>query len=141
MTRAAPPDLSRVRALLERAGLPSEDLGRVPVDVRTVGPAGAPVGCVAVEPYGTFGLLRSLAVAPDAQGGGLGRQLVEAAERAAADRQLDAVYLLTTTAASYFEALGYARVERERVPEAVRGSSQFTGVCPASAVVLVKRLR
>ena len=131
--------LGTVRALLDRVGLPSEDLGRAPVDVRTVELAGVTVGCVAVERHGAFGLLRSLAVAPEARGLGHGRQLVEAAERVAVDRQLDALYLLTTTAASFFEAIGYARVERDRVPEAVRRSSEFASVCPASATVLMKR--
>ena len=140
MTAASPDELGAVRALLDRVGLPSADLGRASADVRTVELAGATVGCVAVERHGAFGLLRSLAVAPEARGRGLGPKLVEAAERVAADRQLAAVYLLTTTAAPFFEALGYAHVERDRVPEAVRRSSEFAGVCPASATVMAKQL-
>ena len=139
MTVVSPSDLSPVRALLDRVGLPSEDLGQAPVDVRTVELAGATVGCVAVERYGAFGLLRSLAVTPEAQGRGVGRRLVEAAERVAAERQLDALYLLTTTASPFFEALGYTRIDRERTPEAIRQSSEFAYVCPGSAAVLAKR--
>ena len=48
------------------------------------------------------------------------------------------VYLLTTTAEHYFPRLGFACVDRECVPAAVRTSAEFTGACPASAVVMRK---
>jgi amino-acid N-acetyltransferase len=46
------------------------------------------------------------------------------------------VYLLTTTAEHYFPRLGFACVDREAVPRAVQGSAEFTGACPATAVVM-----
>lgn len=140
-TPAVPGDLLDVLDLLRSAGLPTDDLGTAnPVDFRTIRRGGRLVGAVAVESHGAAGLLRSLVVADEARGLGLGSRLVEAAEDLARERCLGALYLLTTTAAPFFEAHGYAPVDRAAVPEAVRLSTEFASVCPASAVCLGKTL-
>ena len=136
----APGHLVGVNALLAEVGLPPT-AGDAEDYLVAEGPGGETVGSVGVETWGTSGLLRSLAVAPDARGAGLGGRLVEAAEALAVARGLDALYLLTTTAAPFFEARGYVAVDRAEVPEVVRRSSEFASVCPASAACRVKRLR
>lgn len=133
--------LGSVLDLLAASGLPTADLAEAaPTDFRVVERDGRVVGCVAVETHGDAGLLRSLAVAPEVRGHGVGGRLVEAAEALARERRLGALYLLTTTAAPFFEARGYAPVDRAAVPEAVRASTEFASVCPASAACLVKTL-
>ncbi len=42
-------------------------------------------------------------------------------------------YLLTTTAAPYFERFGFTEVPRTSAPAALQASSEFASVCPASA--------
>lgn len=144
MTAHAPPTRAEwpgVLALLRANGLPTQDLAdtdRVRFSVVRAG--GTVVGCVAVEPYGEAGLLRSLAVDAGRRGEGRGGRLVAAAERAAAEEGLQVLYLLTTTAAPFFAARGYAPVDRDTVPIAVRQSSEFQSVCPASAACLAKPL-
>jgi amino-acid N-acetyltransferase len=144
MTAPEPPsaaDWRRVLDLLRGAGLPTADLDGAHRDrFLVVRDGGDVVGCVAVEPYGAAGLLRSLAVAADARGRGLGARLVEAAEAKARTDGLRTLHLLTTTAASFFEARGYAFVDRGDVPDAVRQSAEFKGVCPSSAVCMGKLL-
>ena len=49
-----------------------------------------------------------------------------------------ALYLLTTTAESYFPSFGFAPTSREAVPEDVRATAEFQGACPASAAVMVR---
>ena len=96
------------------------------------------VGVAGMERYGDGGLLRSVAVAEAWRSSGIGRALVDRVleeGRAAGVRE---VYLLTTTAEHYFPRLGFACVDREVVPAAVRASAEFTGACPASAVVMRK---
>lgn len=138
---AQPADWGPILDLLHRADLPTADLEAGHVARFLVSrERGAVVGCVAVEAYGGAGLLRSLAVSPGHRGRGLGVQLAEAAEAHARDGGLGALYLLTTTAAPFFEARGYAPVDRADVPEAVRQSSEFAGVCPSSAACLGKAL-
>src|SRR5579871_3462203 len=76
-------DWPHIAALLAGAGLPlagaEEHLGRFIVARR----GDALLGCAALERYGRDGLLRSVAVAMEARGQGLGQALVqEALERA-----------------------------------------------------------
>jgi len=126
---------------IEASGLPTRDLTAAHREhVLVVREGGRVVGSVAVEAHGADGLLRSLAVAPEVRGRGLGSRLVEAAETAARSRGLRSLTLLTTTAAPFFEARGYALQDRAEAPEAVRQSSEFTGTCPSSAVCLGKSL-
>lgn len=94
------------------------------------------VGVVGVETYPDGGLLRSVAVHPSMRGVGLGRALVERALQTARASGMRNVYLLTTTAETYFPRLGFARIGREAVPESVRASVEFRGACPASAVAM-----
>ncbi|MCB9397785.1 MAG: GNAT family N-acetyltransferase [Acidobacteria bacterium] len=97
------------------------------------------IGLVGLEVYGHLGLLRSLAVDPARQGTGLGKQLLNHILAQAKDLELEAIYLLTTTARDYFIRFGFAEIERHLVPTEIRASSEFHSVCPSSATVMVWR--
>ena len=101
---------------------------------------GEVVGSVAVEIYPDGGLLRSVAVAEHLQGQGLGRALTEAAFEVARERGLSSLYLLTTTAETYFPRFGFERIQRADVPASVQTSVEFTSACPSSAIVMRKRV-
>jgi amino-acid N-acetyltransferase len=134
-------DEARIRLLLEASGLTTADL--TPQSLRHFLVLRDPLQLVAVvglEPAGEVGLLRSLAVAEPLRHGGLAKRLVAAAEAVAAGQGVRELYLLTTTAARYFLALGYRPIQRELAPPAIRTMPQFTGLCPASAAFMVKQL-
>jgi amino-acid N-acetyltransferase len=138
---ARPGDRDAVEALLRRAALPPDGLDDHFGEAYAVAEAdGRIVGAAGVEVYGGAGLLRSVAVDPAWQGRGMGAALTRERLAWARARGLEEVYLLTTTAAGYFPKLGFTPVDREAVPEAVRGSLQFAGVCPSTAAVMVLRL-
>ena len=92
MTAVLPPIHPRpaeaaVRALLAAAGLPVADLTATHLDdFWGCGESPDLTGVVGLEVYGAVALLRSLAVAPDGQGRGLGAALLAHAERAARQR-------------------------------------------------------
>jgi amino-acid N-acetyltransferase len=96
------------------------------------------IGTVGLELTAPVALLRSLAVAPAHRGQGVGERLVALAERHAAMNGVDALYLLTTTAASFFTKLGYAFAERADAPAAIQATAQFSGLCPASSIFMAK---
>ena len=98
------------------------------------------VGCAAVELYGEWGLLRSVAVAASTRGTGLGHALVNAAVNLACQRGVRALFLLTTTAENFFPRFGFERVDRADIPEALRQSVELTSACPASAIVMRKHI-
>lgn len=134
-------DRPRVRQLLQQCGLPIDDLDTAPVDFLVMREAGQVVGAVGLESADGVGLLRSLAVLPSLHGQGRGGALVAAVERLAEQRGIDDLYLLTTTAPSFFALHDYLRVHRGSVPLALQGTAQFTALCPATAVCMHKRLR
>lgn len=136
------PSLAAAAALLDAVGLPTTDLtAQLLEHFFFCGGADALTGLVGLEIHGADALLRSLAVAPQARGAGLGSALVQHAERYALAKGVRSVYLLTTTARSFFEERGYRRVPRDTSPRAIQGTSEFAQLCPSSSALLMKALR
>src|SRR5947209_5282801 len=76
--------------------------------------------CGALKEYSpSVAEVAAIAVAPQAQGNGLGRQIVVAIESLAMKRGVMHVFALTLQPA-FFEAMGYQRVDRARYPEKIR---------------------
>ncbi len=139
--RAHPPKATAVM-LLAAAKLPTEDLDETMLrHFFYAGSHSAPRGLVGVEILGTEALLRSLVVAYQSRGSGLGRALAEHAERYAQAQGVTALYLLTNTAESFFERLNYARIGRDAAPDTIKQTSEFASLCPATSAFMVKKLK
>lgn len=129
-----------VLALLKQAALPFEDLPTA-LDSFVVAVNGnSVIGAAGIEAYDNIGLLRSVVVDPEYQGKGIAGQLLKAVEEAAITAGIGQLILLTETASPYFERKGFKQISRDEVPEAVKPSSEFSHVCPVSAIVLSKSL-
>lgn len=127
--------------LLESVGLPASDLTDEHMHAFFyAGSASAPDAIVGVETYGAVALLRSLVVATALRKQGLGQCLVTKAEQYAKEHGARTVYLLTTTAESFFLARGYSPAAREAAPPSIRSTTEFAGLCPASSAFLSKHL-
>jgi amino-acid N-acetyltransferase len=138
--RERPPQ-SSVVALLEAEGLPAADLTAAHLQhFFFTGADGAPSALVGLEIYGEDALLRSLVVSAAARTQGLGSALVQHAEEYAAAHQVRALYLLTTTAESYFAHRGYKRIDRAQAPPSIQTTREFANLCPASSAFMIKRL-
>lgn len=138
---ATPEDRDAALASLRGAELPTEGMeDRFPDGYLVAEAMGRVVGVGGLERYGEHGLLRSLAVDPRWRGRGIGKAVTSGlVERATADG-LKAVYLLTTTADAYLARMGFHRVDRGEAPPAIRGSKEFSAICPASATCMMRRL-
>jgi amino-acid N-acetyltransferase len=135
------PRSADVVRLLESAALPTSDLTDDHMKhFFYVGPATAPIGIVGVQFFGSDALLRSLVVSTAHRAQGLGQRLVKHAEQHARERGAATVYLLTTTAESFFRSIGYTVTPRDNAPAAIRSTPEFAGLCPASSAFLSKRL-
>lgn len=97
-------------------------------------------GVAGLEIHGTYGLLRSVAVHPEYRNQKIAEQLIRRLEEEARDLKLSAIYLLTETASGYFVVKGYNAIHRNEVPIVLQQSSEFSHVCPASAIVMKKTL-
>lgn len=135
-----PPE-APVKVLLAEAGSPADDITAAHLEHFLGAWSGSTLeGVVGVELYGTDALLRSLAVTAAKRGAGLGSELVVAGESYAAQKGVRSLFLLTTTARRFFEKLGYTEAARESAPDAIRGTREFSAICPESAVFMVKHL-
>jgi amino-acid N-acetyltransferase len=139
--RATAADWPALQVLLQTSQLPLEGAQAHLAHYLVVdGEAGTLAACAGVELYGRVGLLRSVAVAPRAQGQGLARRLVRQLVDDAIGRGLQGLYLLTTTAPDYFARLGFTRQALADAPAALQASAELQGACPASAVFMALRL-
>lgn len=135
------PGFEALTALLADAGLCYDDLTPAHLDHFVLLHDGkALIGAVGLEVDGVDALLRSLVVAPDRRGEGLGLRLVDAIEAHARETGVTTLYLLTTTAADFFAARGYTVIDRTAVPEAIAQTHEFRSFCPDSATCMRKQL-
>ena len=135
------PSLHAAIELLTSAGLPTSDLTEAHLaHFFYSGSAAAPSGLVGLEFCGPYGLLRSLVVIPAFRSCGLGRALLDYAESHARAEGARSLFLLTTTAESFFHRHGYATAERASAPAEIRSTREFADICPASSAFMVKRL-
>jgi len=133
-------DLPAALQLLRDAELPVADLcaGRLALvaykqqDVQ---------GIIGLESFENLGLLRSLVVSRADRGSGVGAALVTALEAACQERGLQELWLLTIDADPFFGRLGYAVRSRDAAPDAIRGTEEFSKLCPGDAVLMSKELR
>lgn len=136
----APFNDATVGALLTAAGLPIPGAEDAPVQMRVLREAGRVQACAGYERHGEAALLRSVAVAAEARGRGLGRALVGAVLEELAEQDAREVYLLTLEAAGFFAGLGFASIARAKVPKAVLAAREFSIHCCDSAQVMRRPL-
>jgi arsenate reductase len=145
IVRATAADLPAISGLLSRCRLPTEDLAapgnQADQPHFIVAREGDRlVGCIALEVYTPFGMVRSLAVDPAHRHVGLATQLWAHLCLHARALQLTHLYLLTTTAEPLFARWGFQRLGREAAPAPIKATAEYRALCPASAAFMQLRL-
>jgi amino-acid N-acetyltransferase len=133
-------DLSAIRALLERSGLPTSDLGSARPEFAVIRERGQVVAAGALQRFGSVALLRSVVVSPELRQSGLGRRVVVELERVARSTGIQQLILLTQTAAEFFSQQGYRVIDRGAAPKDMQQSEEFRSLCPSAATCMAKRL-
>lgn len=132
--RQIPPN-TELRSALFAAELPVDDLGdagRLYFEFRDF--EVQPVGFSGLEECGPNFLLRSVVVLPEFRSKGFGRAIVAAT--IAQTPSSAGIYLATTTAAEFFEPVGFEAIARDHVPEPILSTRQLSELCPASATIM-----
>ena len=137
---ALPEHRKEILGLLQSQNLPVEDLPLQLSDFYTAIKGEHVVGVIGMERYGRYGLLRSMVVHPDYRRQNIAGTLVNTLEQAALLTGIQVIYLLTETAADYFTRKGYNPIDRDQVADEIKVSTEYSGVCPVSAVVMTKIL-
>lgn len=136
ITKAKPDELNAVLTLLAAASLPRDGVAEHFGHFLVARAGDRVVGAVGMEHYGQGGLLRSLAVAAEYRGQGLGQALTERILHEARGWGVQRVFLLTETAADFFPKFGFKRIAREAADPEVQGSVEFRTACCQSAACM-----
>lgn len=124
------------RTLLKAAGLPHADLDYKKNILIGYYDEEKLIGTGALEIYGSYALLRSLAVADAMRGHSLGSRITDDLIAEAKKNNIKSIYLLTESARLFFKRKGFHDVARDAAPKEVKMSSEFSEVCPDSAVCM-----
>lgn len=126
-------------AALRDVELPVDDLrepGRRFFGYATL--AGERVGYGGFERLGQHALIRSMVTSPQARHRGIGSGMLALLLRRAFDEGTRDAWLLTTTAAPFFERAGFKRVERSAAPATILATRQAASLCPSTAALLTR---
>ena len=123
-----------IKKLLDDHELPVSDLNVEEVKLLVAVKEGTITGCIGLELYGNDGLLRSLAVKPGCKNQGIAGQLLSNLYQYARSKGIKTLHLLTTTADQYFLKKGFEIGERESAPEQIKKTTEFSSICPSTAV-------
>ncbi len=104
-------------------------------------PADEILACGGLSMYGDAAMIRSVAVAQRRSRQGLGTALTFKLLAEARNRGAQAAYLLTDSAPAFFARLGFAAVDRARVPAVVAADPGFSATRCAAAQPMVCPLR
>lgn len=132
--------LNAICSLLQTGHLPTIDINPllenffVAVDGQQI------AGVIGMDTYGEYGLLRSAIVDKAYRNKGVATLLVDRLLASAKQHGIATLYLITNSAEEYFKRKGFTTIARELVPGAVLQSKEFNGLCPASAVAMLRQL-
>lgn len=133
-------DYEYVERLLSENDLPTTDLDASDVELFVFSVDDERVGCGGLEVYCDHALLRSVVVEDEHRGNSYGQSLCEGLLDRAQNQGVREVYLLTTTAADFFERLDFERIDPTSVPDSIQDTTEFAELCPDSAVCMRRRL-
>ena len=132
-------EVQQVIELLQQQNLPVSDIDESKL-LFFVKDGDKVIGTAGFEVFDNCALVRSVSVIKEAHGKGYGKLINNKLENFAKEKNITSLYLLTTTAKDFFEKQGYTIVNREEVPESIQRTTEFSSICPSSAIVMKKEL-
>jgi amino-acid N-acetyltransferase len=124
--------------LLKKNNLPTEDITSG-TQLFVVEDGDEVVATIAVEYDYNDALLRSLSVSEEKRKSGIGAELVSFIEDYVQKQGVQAIFLLTTTAADFFSKRGYKIIDRNDVPEFIQNTKEYSVICASSSTLMKKK--
>ena len=140
IVRLQPAKLAQLEALMRLNNLPTQDCAAQAQNFYGIFDGDELIAAGGLEPAADYVLLRSIVVKKQYRASGLARSISEYLISLAEAEGRQAVYLLTETAGSYFQKLGFTSLSRADVPAEIAQTQQFSALCPDSASCLVMPL-
>lgn len=126
----------RIIDWLKQYNLPTDDLPSESIEFYEGVVSGSRVCAGALQTLDSNVLLRSVVVSPEKQGNGYGQALTQFLLKQVRTSQSESVYLLTTTADSFFKKLEFFEIEREALPTSIQSTEEGESLCPDTAVCM-----
>jgi len=123
--KAREKDIQAIKDLLAENDLPSEDIRGDHQVFFLLRGEGKILAVCGLEIYGRHGILRSFVVNKPERKTGIGTEIYQYTLSKGIEEGIKAFYLLTTTAAGFFEKMEWQKVERKAVPEVIKKSHEF----------------
>jgi amino-acid N-acetyltransferase len=129
------------REAVKNAGLPIQDLNHEHQVLILYFNDNTFVGTGGLEILNRVALLRSVSISTTQRGKNLGKAITTDLLKKAENKGIEAVFLLTETAKGFFEKQGFETIDRATAPMEIKSTTEFSGVCPVSAVLMIKKLK
>ncbi len=140
VNKASASDYGDAIDLLTSQKLPVSDIDKNLSHFFAVKEADKLIGIIGLELYSDYGLLRSMVTSPFHRNIGIATLLLAKLLAYAKKLGLKEIFLLTETAAAFFLKRGFQNISREEAPEALKQSSEFSHLCPLSAILMKKEI-
>ena len=137
---AQPSDAPAIGAVLERCGLPVDDLARLVGEFHVAILDGQLVGCACAERFGDTAIIRSVAVLREWRDQGVASHLVNTVMMRARANGVRRAVLLTSTCPSYFARYGFSLIHASKLPHEVLESKEFQRLRNTSALCMSAEL-
>ncbi|NQU85441.1 MAG: GNAT family N-acetyltransferase [Mariniphaga sp.] len=131
-------EVPTLKQLLKESELPYSDIGNDNISFFALFEKEKIVAIGGIECYEKYALLRSVAVPDNVKGKGHGKRMVQKIESEAIRMGIAELFLLTTTGKEFFEKLDYKVISRNQVPDIIKATSEFTSLCPETAICMLK---
>lgn len=131
----------KVKTLLKNSDLPCEDIDEHIEHFLLAEMDNEIIGAIGLEKFSQSALLRSFVVDRPYRKSGIGKILLCSLLEDALSKQIETLYLLTTTAQTYFEKNGFQTVHRDSLPIEIKNTKEFKSLCPVSAICMSKELK
>lgn len=125
-----------IEQILQKEGLPYQDVGSEEIEFYMAFCDVDFVGIVGIENFINVALLRSMVVFDKFRNQGYGCKIVNQLLEEATIKGIKEIFILTTTAEDFFNRLGFEVIERKDVPDSIKSTTEFTSLCPASAICM-----
>lgn len=129
-------DIPIIRDILKKNELAYQDIETNDIDFFFAFEDEKLIGVIGIEKFIDKALLRSMVVMEEFRDQGYGKKICNHFLEIAKQEGIKEVFLLTNDADGFFKQVGFEIVDRENAPDVIRFSTEFSSLCPASAIFM-----
>lgn len=129
-------DIEIIEEILKKESLPYQDVNFENIKFYKAFDNTNFIGIVGLEKFTDVALLRSMVVLNEFKKMGYGREICKTLKNLAKIEKINELYLLTTTAKTFFERLGFKIITRKNVPDSIKSTTEFSTLCPDTAICM-----